>query len=58
MILESVDGRHADMTEGKALDWQWPCVEKWVSQCVCVIVYACLCVSGSVCGIILQNLSL
>lgn len=45
------------MTEGGLLDWQRPCVRNgYLSVCNCVGVRVCA--SGSVCGIILENLSL
>lgn len=53
MCLESV-------AEGAVLDWQWPCGRKNTYACLCVSAFPCVYVyaSGSVCGIILENLFL
>lgn len=61
VCLESGDGRQVHVAEGGLLDWQWPCGRnKYLCVFLCVCVHPCPCVyaSGSVCGIILENLSL
>lgn len=59
LIIKLIENgvRSLGVTEGGLLDWQWPCVRNgYLSVCNCVGVHVCA--SGSVCRIILENLSL